>query len=70
MVWDRKIDLIEGRRAKIQCADGKTYVGRGVGDCLATNDEGEDEDGVRFETDAGENLIFIESDIMSFELID
>lgn len=69
MTWDRNIDLIEGKRAKIYCANGKTYIGTGIGDCLATNDFGEDEDGLRFETDEGENLLFIESDIISFELL-
>lgn len=69
MAFDRNIDIIEGRRAKIKCINGKTYIGIGIGDCLVTNDEGEDEDGLRFETDDGENLLFAESDILNFELL-
>lgn len=69
-IWDRKIDLILGKRAKIKCIDGNTYVGVGIGDCLVTNDLGEDEDGLRFKTDNGEGFLLAESDILEFELID
>ncbi len=70
MEWDRKIDTLEGRRAKVFCTDGKIYTGVGIGDGLGTNADGEDEDAVRFRTDDGNEYLFIESDIERIEFLD
>ncbi len=69
-IWDRNIDLILGKRARIKCVDGNTYVGVGIGDCLVTNDLGEDEDGLRFKPDDGKGFLLAESDILEFEILD
>ena len=69
VVWDRKIDILEGKRAKVFCTDGSVYLGFGIGDGLGTNANGEDEDAVRFRTDNGNEFLFIESDIDYIELL-
>lgn len=68
-VWDRKIDILEGKRAKVFCSDGSEYTGCGIGDGLGTNANGEDEDAVRFRTDGGDEFLFIESDISRIEIL-
>lgn len=69
MEWDRKIDTLEGRRAKVFCTDGEVYTGIGIGDGLGTNADGEDEDAVRFRSDDGNEYLLIESDIERIEFI-
>ena len=56
VVWDRKIDILEGKRAKVFCTDGSVYTGFGIGDGLGTNANGDE-------------FLFIESDIDYIELL-
>ena len=30
VIWNRKIDLIEGHRAKLTCKSGNTHIGYGA----------------------------------------
>lgn len=70
--WKRNIDLIElsDKRVKVYCKNGNVYTGRGIGDCQGTDENGEDVDGVRFETDSGFEIDFIEDDIEKIEFLD
>lgn len=70
--WNRKVDIVylhEGRM-KILCTDNTEYTGICIGDCLGTDKNGEDVDGVRFETDSGERIDFIDNDIERIEFLD
>lgn len=70
--WDRKIDTIymyDGRM-KIICNDDTEYTGICIGDCLGTDKSGEDVDGIRFETDSGEEIDLIDDDIKTIEFLD
>lgn len=69
--WNRKIDIIylhEGKM-KIICKDNTEYIGICIGDCLGTDKNGEDVDGIRFELDSGEEIDFIDDDIKSVEFL-
>lgn len=70
--WKRKIDQIElsDKRMTVTCKNGKQYTGRSIGDCQGTDANGEDVDGVRFETDDGKEYDFIEDEIEKIEFID
>lgn len=70
--WNRKIDIVylyEGRM-KILCTDNTEYIGICIGDCLGTDKNGEDVDGVRFETDLGEEIDLIDDNIERIEFLD
>lgn len=70
--WNRKIDQIElsDKRMKVTCKDGTEYIGKSIGDCQGTDADGEDVDGVRFETDKGIEYDFIEDEIEKVEFLD
>lgn len=70
--WKRKIDQIELNdwRMKIICKDGTVYIGKSIGNCLGTDKNGEDVDGVRFKTDSGQRIDFIEDDIEKVEFLE
>ena len=61
---------IDDRKSIVYCKDGTIYQGRCIGDCIVTNDDGEDEDGVRDQTDDGYEILLIEDDIESVKFID
>lgn len=70
--WNRKIDkifLYDGKMT-VTCKNGKKYTGRSIGDCQGTDADGEDVDGVRFETDDGKEYDFIEDEIEKIEFLD
>lgn len=61
---------IDDRKSIVYCKDGAIYKGRCIGDCIVTNDDGEDEDGVRYQTDDGYEILLIDDDIESVKFID
>lgn len=61
---------IDDRKSIVYCKDGAIYKGRCIGDCIVTNDDGEDEDGVRYQTDDGFEILLIDDDIESVKFID
>lgn len=71
-IWQRNIDKIEfyNGRIKVICNDGNILVGRYIGSCLGTDDNGEDVEGVRFETQDGKEYDLIEADIKQIEYLD
>lgn len=46
------------------------YKGRCISDCIVTNDDGEDEDGIRYQDDDGTTVLLIDDDIESVKFID
>ena len=71
-VWTRKIDKIEfyEGRMRITCTYGDVITGRYIGSCLGTDADGEDVDGIRFETDNGKEYDLIEDEIEKIEYLD
>ena len=70
--WNLKIDIVylhEGKM-KIICTDNTEYVGTCIGTCLGTDKNGEDVDGVRFETESGTEIDLIDDDIDKIEFLD
>jgi hypothetical protein len=61
---------IDDRKSIVYCKDGAIYKGRCIGDCIVTNDDGEDEDGVRYQTNDGYEILLIDDDIESVKFID
>lgn len=61
---------IDDRKSIVYCKDGTIYQGRCIGDCIVTNDDGEDEDGVRYQADDGTTVLLIDDDIESVKFID
>lgn len=61
---------IDDRKSIVYCKDGAIYKGRCIGDCIVTNDDGEDEDGIRYQTNDGYEILLIDDDIESFKFID
>ena len=53
---------IDDRKSIVYCKDGTIYRGRCIGDCIVTNDDGEDEDGT--------TVLLIDDDIESVKFID
>lgn len=70
MLYNRKIDLLESRKAKVYCFDGSIYKGFGNIPCIGNDKNGEDVDGILFTTDEGKNIILIEDDIEKIEFLD
>lgn len=70
--WNRKIDKIElySGRIKVICNNGDILIGKCIGNCLGTDSNGEDVDGVRFETQDGKEYDLIEADIEKIEYLD
>lgn len=61
---------IDDRKSIVYCKDGTIYQGRCIGDCIVINDDGEDEDGVRYQDDDGTEVLLIDDDIESVKFID
>lgn len=61
---------IDDRKSIVYCKDGTIYQGRCIDDCIVTNDDGEDEDGVRYQDDDGTEVLLIDDDIESVKFID
>lgn len=61
---------IDDRKSIVYCKDGTIYKGRCIGDCIVTNDDGEDEDGIRYQTNDGYVILLIDDDIESVKFID
>lgn len=61
---------IDDRKSIIYCKDGAIYKGRCIGDCIVTNDDGEDEDGIRYQTNDRYEILLIDDDIESVKFID
>ena len=61
---------IDDRKSIVYCKDGAIYKRRCIGDCIVTNDDGEDEDGVRYQTNDGYEILLIDDDIESVKFID
>lgn len=59
---------IDDRKSIVYCKDGAIYKGRCIGDCIVTNDDGED--GVRYQTNDGYEILLIDDDIESVKFID
>lgn len=70
MMYQRKIDMLEGRKAKVLCNNGNVYIGFGNIPCLGDDGNGNDVDGILFTTDEGKDIIFIEDDIKEIEFLD
>lgn len=71
-IWQRQIDKIYfySGRMKVTCSDGEILTGKGGATCLGTDTEGEDVDGVVFDTDDGRSFVLIEDDITNIEFLD
>ena len=61
---------IDDRKSIVYCKDGTIYKGRCIGDCIITNDDSEDEDGIRYQTNDGYEILLIDDDIESVKFID
>ena len=61
---------IDDRKSIVYWKDGTIYKGRCIGDCIVTNDDGEDEDGIRYQTNDGYEILLIDDDIESVKFID
>ena len=70
MGYNRNIDLLEGRKAKVLCTNGKVYEGFGNIPCQGNDKNNEDVDGILFTTNEGKDIILIESDIKEIEFLD
>lgn len=71
-VWQRNIDKIEfyEGRMRITCTNGKLLTGRSGSASLGTDANGDDVDGVIFDTDEGVGYVLIEDDIKEIEFLD
>lgn len=70
MIYKRKIDLLEGRKAKVYCSNGGIYEGFGNIPCQGNDKNDEDVDGILFTTNDGKDVIFIEDEIEKIEFLD
>lgn len=61
---------IDDRKSIVYCKDGAIYKGRCIGDCIVTNDDGEDEDGIRYQTNDGYEILLIDDDVEFVKFID
>ena len=61
---------IDDRKSIVYCNYVAIYKGRCIGDCIVTNDDGEDEDGIRYQTNDGYEILLIDDDIESVKFID
>lgn len=74
-VYNRKIDQLERKRAKVYTKKDSPYkgailMGSGGVPCLGTDKNGNDIDGITFTPESGGGIIFIEDDIEKIEFID
>lgn len=70
VIWNRKIDLIEGHRAKIVSKSGAVYVGYGAFPCVGEDENDEEVDAILFEFDNGGGVTLTENDIDHYEILD
>ena len=70
VIWNRKIDLIEGHRAKLICRSGNTYIVYGAFPCVGEDENGEEVDAICFDIDDGSSVTLTENDIESYEILD
>lgn len=70
VIWNRKIDLIEGHRAKIVSKSGAVYIGYGAFPCVGEDENDEEVDAICFDIDDGSSVAFTEDDIESYEILD
>ena len=61
---------IDDRKSIVYCKDGTIYKGRCIGYCIVTNDDGEDEDGIRYQTNDGYEILLIDDDVEFVKFID
>ena len=61
---------IDDRKSIVYCKDGAIYKGRCIGDCIVTNDDFQAEDGIRYQTNDGYEILLIDDDIESVKFID
>lgn len=61
---------IDDRKSIVNCKDRAIYKGLCIGDCIVTNDDGEDEDGVRYQTNDGYEILLIDDDVEFVKFID
>lgn len=70
MKWEmKKIDLLEFKRAKIFCADGNVYTGKGDCVCDASEGDGQDIEGIKFDVDDGTSILLTEDEIERIEFL-
>ncbi len=74
-MYNRMIDQLEGRRAKVYFKEkspykGAIWTGTGGFSSPGTDENGEDVDGVTFDPDQGGGHILIEDDIEKIEFLD
>ena len=70
VIWNRKIDLIEGHRAKIVSKSGAVYIGYGAFPCVGEDENDEEVDAILFEFDNGGGVTLTENDIDRYEILD
>lgn len=70
VIWNRKIDLIEGHRAKIVSKSGAVYIGYGAFPCVGEDENDEEVDAICFDIDDGSSVAFTEDNIESYEILD
>lgn len=70
VIWNRKIDLIEGHRAKIVSKSGAVYIGYGAFPCVGEDENDEEVDAICFDIDDGSSITLTENDIKSYEILD
>ncbi len=59
-----------GGRMRVTLNNGEVLTGECIGDCLGTDENGEDVDGARFLPDGGDEIDLIEDDIECVEFLD
>ena len=64
-----RIVYYEGRM-RVTLKNGKVLTGKCIGDCLETDENGEDVDGARFLPEGGEEIDLTEDDIERVEFLD
>ena len=72
MDWrKRKIEQLQFHRARLHLRDGRTLTGKADCVCDASEGDGQDVEGLVFDAD-GEKYgeIFLEDDILQFEILD
>ena len=57
VIWNRKIDLIEGHRAKIVSKSGAVYIGYSAFPCVGEDENDEEVDAICFDIDEAFMLV-------------
>lgn len=69
-IWTRKIDLLEGKRARVVCKDGDVYIGFGSIPCIGENEDGEEVDAIKFNLGEKRFVVLTEDEIENYEILD